>query len=128
MKRRSSGFTLIELMIVVGLIAILAAVAYPLYEEQVRKTRRNAAKADLMEQAQFMERSFVSNREYPTVAQFDVPRDGSTKYYRVTTTVNNANFTYTIAAAPINAQAGDKCGTLSVNHQGVRSPSTAGCW
>ena len=54
--KRAPGFTLIELMIVVAVVAILVAIAYPSYQEQIRKSRRAQAKADLVEYAGLAER------------------------------------------------------------------------
>ncbi len=58
------GFTLIELMIVVAVIAILAAIAYPSYQDSVRKSRRADAKAALLDLAQFMERNYTTANRY----------------------------------------------------------------
>jgi prepilin-type N-terminal cleavage/methylation domain-containing protein len=58
-KVLQKGFTLIELMIAVVVIAILAAIAYPSYQDSVRKSRRADAKSALMEHAQFMERTYI---------------------------------------------------------------------
>ena len=60
----SSGFTLIELMIVVSIIAILAAIAYPSYQESVRKGRRAEARAALAELIQQQERYMTQNNTY----------------------------------------------------------------
>src|SRR5690554_6217446 len=83
-----TGFTLIELMVVVAVVAILAAIAIPSYQEQVRKSRRGQAQADLVELAQRAERSHTVNNTY---AEFwdDVPTDHrvsprtGTAYYNV---------------------------------------------
>ena len=62
--RRSAGFTLVELMIVVAIIAILGSIAYPSYIDHVRKTRRAAAAGCVMEANQFMERYYTTNMTY----------------------------------------------------------------
>ena len=62
--RRTPGFSLIELMIVVAVIAILAAIVYPNYRESVLKSRRGQAKADLVEMAQILERRHTVQNDY----------------------------------------------------------------
>ncbi|MEL1263765.1 type IV pilin protein [Pseudoxanthomonas putridarboris] len=132
--RAIAGFTLIELMIVVAVVAILAAVAYPSYQDQIRKSRRAQAKADLVEYAQLAERYHTSNNTYvgfelPTNQS---PREGGTAHYALTpvgafTGVN----TYTITATAQGGQAADKCGNLSLNQAGVKTNSAgtlSDCW
>lgn len=65
MKTQQQGFTLIELMIVVLMLAILATIAYPSYETYVRQTRLENARADLMVNAQMMERYYAQNHRFP---------------------------------------------------------------
>ncbi len=127
-KPRNSGFTLIELMIVVAIIAILASIAYPSYTRYVQKTRRSAAAACVLEGAQYMERYYTTNMSY---AGATLPatecRSDSAAFYTISLAVQTAT-TYTVQAAPQGAQSGDSCGTLSVTQTGAKSPTTAGCW
>jgi type IV pilus assembly protein PilE len=67
-RRSLQGFTLIEMMIVAAVIAILAAIAYPSYTEQMRKSQRSEGKAALMRASQLLERSFTQNGSYPAGA------------------------------------------------------------
>lgn len=135
MKMRAGmrGFTLIELMIAVVIVAILASIAVPSYNESVRKSRRAQAKADLLELAQMAERHFTANTSYASFSVPDgmqeSPRGGGTVAYEITGTTDVATFTLT--ATPQNAQANDRCGTLTVNQQGRRTHSSgnyAECW
>lgn len=64
--KKSSGFTLIELMIAVAIIGILAAIAYPSYQEQVRKSRRSDAMTALSTAAAMQERWFTEHSSYTT--------------------------------------------------------------
>ena len=115
-QRRTSGFSLIELMIVVVIVAILSSIAYPSYLNQVTQARRVDAQAVLMDATQFMERFYTENNRYDQdtggtavalPAQLrESPRDSGTKSYDITVQVATAS-TYTLQATPKNAQAGD---------------------
>ncbi|WP_343805514.1 type IV pilin protein [Marinobacterium maritimum] len=137
--RRTCGFTLIELMIVVVILGILATIAYPSYLEYVNEARRSEARSNLLELAQFMERYHAANGRYVTTAGGSAapalpytqsPKDGSSKFYNLSV-VNAGNNQFQLNAAPIGVMAGDRCGTLTFNHQGVKG-STRGdrseCW
>ncbi len=126
------GFTLIELMIVVAVVGILAAIAVPSYNDSVRKSRRAQAKADLVEYAQMAERSFTVNNSY---AEFALPRNQSPREpgadARYTLAMVNDATTFTITATPQGGQAQDRCGTLSINQAGAKTSSGAplqDCW
>jgi type IV pilus assembly protein PilE len=126
MRTTQRGFTLIELMIVVAVIAILAAMAYPAYNDQVRKSRRAQAKANLVEYAQAAERHYTVNNSY---VGFAAPTD-KTPYYTVGTTV--AAGTFTLTATAQGDQVKDRCGNLSITHTGAKSRTgsapVSDCW
>ncbi|MCW8908722.1 MAG: type IV pilin protein [Sedimenticola sp.] len=138
-KGASTGFTLIELMIVVAVIGILAAIAYPSYLEQVQKTRRSNCAGELVGLGNAMERFFTVNGTYvgATVggAAGDIypaqcPIDGGTAYYNLSITAQTGS-TFAIQATPTGAQAGDSCGTLSYTNTGQKAAtggSLAECW
>lgn len=131
---RSKGFTLIELMIVVAIVGILVAIAYPSYQGYLQDARRADAQADLLELAQWMERQFTVNGVYtvsggsPTLPFIESPKDGNNKYYDLSVSTTAAAFS--LSAAPKGAQSTDGCGTLSVDQTGDTTVSGSGdeCW
>ncbi len=130
-RHGAAGFTLIELMITVAVVAILAAIAVPSYNDQVRKSHRGQAKADLVEYAQRAERFHTVNNTYTGFALGTnrSPREGGTARYTVA--IQQTANTFTITATPQNTQARDKCGTLTINQASVKTPAestVSGCW
>ena len=127
---QTSGFTLIELMIAVAVVGILAAIAYPSYQEQVRQSRRADATAVLVEAAQFMERFYTLNNRYDETRDGTAvslpanlqraPKEGTNIYYDVTLSTVAQN-SFTLLATPVNAQAGDACGNLTLTNTGARA-------
>jgi type IV pilus assembly protein PilE len=131
------GFSLIELMIVVAVIAIIAAIAYPSYMDYVRQSRRADATVALLELAQYMERYYTNNGRYtdgdgnyPALPFDEAPRDGSDKYYDLSLNDTPSATSYTLSAAPKNAQENDDCGTLTLDHLGVKGAEddVDHCW
>jgi len=128
-KRFSSGFTLIELMIVVAVIAILAAVAYPSYQDSVRRAKRIDAQSEMMSIANRLQKYKIArfsfekaNGSFVTLADVgaasQIPVSG-TALYSVALS-NQGMGTWTLTATPADAQTGD--GHLVLNHRGQR------CW
>lgn len=128
-----AGFTLIELMIVVAVVAILAAIAMPSYQEHVRKSRRAQAKADLVEYAQLAERHHTVNHSYVgfTLPSAKSPRDGTATHYSIGFNPEPTSKSMVIQAIPSGAQSEDRCGTLSISQAGVKTHSKGNysdCW
>lgn len=129
----SAGFTLVELMVVVAILGILAAIAYPSYTAYLVKARRTAAATCLQQQAQFMERYYTTNLTYvgaPNPAVCDPDLDG---FYSFGFSGAAAARTFTLQAVPTARQPDGLCGTLTINQQGVRTESgsaasAAECW
>jgi type IV pilus assembly protein PilE len=132
MTHTPKGFTLIELLIALACIALLASLAWPSYQSIVLRSQRAQARASLLQAAHWLERVASANGSYPLSA--DVPAsvlqvDGQRYRMTVTSTAQS----YTLSAIPLGSQAADTCGTLTVNHLGVRSvlgasETAAQCW
>ncbi|MGH8353071.1 MAG: type IV pilin protein [Pseudomonas sp.] len=135
--RRSAGFTLMELMITLAIVAILATVALASYRGQVVRSNRAAAEGFMLEISSKEERYLLDNRQYATSLAglgMTVPAEVSGNY-TVTVADNDTGSSvpgYIIRATPIASQlAGDTdCGTLTLNHLGAKTASGSGsrCW
>lgn len=132
-SRHQQGFTLIEVVIVTVIIGILAAIAYPNYQEYILHGNRTEGMALLNEAAARQERYFAQNGTYAdTVAKLNMPEDSSNKLYKLSIKDVSAN-TYTLTATAQNAQAHDsKCANLGLDEAGARSETGSAtvneCW
>ena len=133
MMKKTHGFTLIEQMIVVAILAIIVAIGYPTYRDQVMKARRADGKAFLLEIADRQERHYSDQSSYTTDIT-DLGFDDATApdgYYTAAITddpTGDLTLSYTITVTPLGSQQKDKCTSFTVNSQGTRTANPADCW
>lgn len=136
-RKRTAGFTLLELMIVVGIVAILASLAIAGYGFAMVKSRRAAAEGCLQEGSQYMERFFTTNLAYDkdtggTNVTAPVCSQDVTPYYALTFSAGPTATSYTLQAAPTTKQKDPRCGTLTIDNKGIKTASgtagVTGCW
>ena len=138
MKHSQQGFTLIEMMIVVAVIGILSAIAYPNYTEYVRRGHRADARAGLLQAAQWLERAATATGLYPTALPANLTwATDTSKRYTISIGGPATTSTFTLTATPKTPgpQAGDRCGNFTLDHRGLRGANgvTSGaivteCW
>ena len=125
-----AGFTLIEMMIVITILAIIVALAYPAYMEQVRKARRADAVNTLMSSAQYLERCFTRFNAYNSASCASPAGDSIDEYYNLTVVRTATTFTLTATPKPGTDQAKDNCGALTLDYLGNKTPAPGSnrCW
>lgn len=131
-KRKVSangGFTLIELMIVVVIISILAAIAYPAFQDYVRESKRADAHTTLLRIATLQEKHFSNNNVYAnsttTLGYGAHPAVSNDRYWAVSITGVGPT-AFTLNASPNGGHTDGDCPTITLDSAGRRTP--AGCW
>ena len=140
MTLQHRGFTLIEVMIVVAIVAVLSAIALPSYQEYIRRGHRAEARAALLQAAQWLERAATATGTYPLTASFPTTLT-TMQSGRYTVAVASppasaaSGAAFTLTATPAGGQVGDKCGSYTLTHSGVRGAASAAsgalvteCW
>ena len=124
--RTSRGFTLIEVMITVAIVAILASIALPNYRQYVIRSKRSAAQAQMMDIANRQQQFLIANRSYAdktalTTSGYSLPSEVSGNYSYDVTLQASGPPTFTITFTPIGSQVGD--GNLGLTSEGVKTPA-----
>jgi type IV pilus assembly protein PilE len=131
LRSKATGVTLVELLIAVAIVGILAAIAYPSYQAQVRRGNRTDAKAELMEAAQELEKCYTRYGAYNNVAcnSYNVTLAGNRLSekgkYRITFAAGSVTAnTYILRAALEQGRGQDpECGVLTLDQSGLRGRS-----
>lgn len=128
-QQRQSGFTLVELLIVIGIVGVIAAIAYPSYQDSVRNTKRSEAQGALVSFAAAMEKHFSQNNSYldagrsgdtgtPAIFSATAPLGSTNVYYNLTIEQATAS-SFTLRATPTGSQSQD--GFLEINSLGQKA-------
>jgi type IV pilus assembly protein PilE len=130
------GFSLMELMIAVAVMAILTVIAYPSYNNYIASAKRAEAKETLLEAAQYLERQFTAEGNYDggnlaSAGLATLPKEGGEAYYNLA--LNASGGRYTLTAIPTGSMNGDPCGLLTLDQGGQQGVSgatmtAAECW
>jgi type IV pilus assembly protein PilE len=127
-KHRQRGFTLIELMITVAIVAILSAIAYPSYQQYVRKSVRSAAQSFMLSLAAKQEQYIVDARAYTATIgtgglAMTAPAETSGKYTFAMTAPGGTPPTFTITATVVGGSSQAVDGNLGLTSDGVKTPA-----
>lgn len=138
-NKKENGFTLIEIMIAVAIVAIIAAVALPSYQEQIRKSRRSDAKIGLEKAAALQEQHRFTNNTYSGDVN-DIGGTGGTLispegHYTIATSVVSSStgcstdgFCFLLTATATGVQASDTdCATFTLTNTGTKTSTSSKC-
>jgi len=134
--KKQNGFTLIELMIVVAIIGILSAIAYPSYQSYMKKSARADAKVGLTKLADKQERFYLQNNTYTaTIADLNTSTTSEEGYYDFTISSTDlvSGFIITATAVTGKSQANDTgCTVMTLSSTGAKTPNGPApikdCW
>ncbi len=125
------GVTLLELMIVVVILGILTAIAYPSYRQFIERAKRTEARALLLRIAVDQERFYLQNNTFGTMAQlqYDEPQITDSEAYSVTITANTASNFSATATYQLGGEEAGKCLTFTIDGRGTKTSGPyTDCW
>jgi type IV pilus assembly protein PilE len=130
-SRAGRGFTLIELMIAVAVVAILVTVALPSYQDYLRRGTRAEAQAYMEAVASRQQQFLLDTRAYAATLDavgVPVPTSVAAAYTRTMPAPGAVPPSFTVTLTPVGRQAADRCGALSINQAAVKTAAVSGCW
>lgn len=122
--KKSSGFTLIELMIVVAVIGVLAAITYPSYKDYVVRSKRSDAKSALLNAQIAQEKYRANSIRYGTLTEIGVNGTSPDGNYTIAISGTPDATSYTVTATPLSPFTDTGCGTFAVNKDGKTTSSS----
>ena len=129
--RAREGYTIIELMIVVAIIGVLAAIAFPSYDAYVMRGKRVEGRNALMDAAAREERYYSDNNQYAALATAGISSKSENGHYQISIALGGSNQSFTLTAVPQTFQ-DDDCGSLTLTNTGVKGITGSGnadnCW
>ncbi|MDM0072856.1 type IV pilin protein [Variovorax sp. J2P1-59] len=126
--QRQAGFTLMEIILVVAIVAILAGLALPNFQEHLRRGKRSDARLGLLRAAHWLERAATAAGRYPVdAADFpDMLKSVPSGHYAIQFEPADAQGSgYTLTAIPQGDQAADRCGGFTLGQTGLRGLASA---
>ncbi len=131
MTSHGQGFTLLELLCVMAIVAILGSMALPNYQHSLSRSQRTLAKLALVKTAHWLERQASMTNSYPSTLPDAVWQTPELRYRLQLKHTDTTS--YVLTAVPVGGQAQDACGSLTLNSagaQGVQNASlgSAQCW
>jgi len=138
--KKSTGFTLIEMMVTVAIVAVLASIAYPSYRKQIQRSNRAEARVALMQIQVAQEKFFLQHNRYADTSEMSPAPTATPPGLGIAAITPAGHYdivlrrptttTYEAEATPRGPQADDaSCALFRVNQTGTRYPATtSGCW